>query len=232
MPINHKMNTVFFCGTAGAIRKSALEEVGGWNARSITEDSDLSVKILSKGYKSVYLQIETKSEVPTTIEAFVKQQMRWTFGNIRVFIDHARDILIHKGLTLRQRIMIIFLTLSSIIAPAVILMTIAGLSGWFLGDPKLFEMSQVLEFIVKFFYTSGFLLMAITTLYKRGTLREFPHLLLATVTVSIVLAVANTLAVYRALFMKDKPLFSSKKNSWICTPKSGNQAYTKALTNQ
>ena len=228
MPINNRLNTVFFCGTAGAIRKSALVKAGGWNIRSITEDSDLSVKILSKGYRNVYMKFETPSEVPTTFEALIKQQMRWTFGNIRVFFDHASSILWKKGLTLKQRIMITFITLSSIIAPAVILMTLAGASGWFLGDPQLFQTSQLFDFFIKFFYTGGFLLMGFMTLYKRRSLSDFPKLVLAALSVSIVLSFVNSVAVYKALFRKDKQLFPSKKNSWICTPKSGNAAYAKA----
>ena len=35
-PINDRFNSVFFSGTAGALRRSAFEEVGGWNKASIT----------------------------------------------------------------------------------------------------------------------------------------------------------------------------------------------------
>ena len=228
MPINNKMNTVFFCGTAGAIRKSALLKAGGWNIKSITEDSDLSVKILSKGYKNVYLKFETPSEVPVTFEAFIKQQMRWTYGNVRVFFDHASRIIWRKGFTIKQRLMITFITLSGLIAPAVIVMTIAGFSGWFLGDPQLFQTAQLMEFFIKFFYTSGFLIMGFMTFYKRKSLSEFPHLVLAALSISIILSVANTVAIYKALFRKDEPLFSGNRENWPCTPKSGNAAYAKA----
>ena len=66
MPINNRINCVFFCGTAGAIRRSAFDKVGGWNLNSLTEDSDLTVNMLLKGYKTVYLNFETPSEVPAT----------------------------------------------------------------------------------------------------------------------------------------------------------------------
>lgn len=227
MPINHRINTVFFCGTGGAIRKKAIEDAGGWNANSITEDSDLSIKILAKGYKNVYMKLETPSEVPITLEGFLKQQMRWTYGNIRVFIDHFKKIFFTRKFNIKQKLMISYMTMGPTIAPIILIMTLAGLSGWFMGDPQLFELSQLFEFSIKFFYTAGFLIMAGITLYKHKSLKEFPKLLLATFSVSIILAFANSVAAYKAIFMKNKELYPSKKNSWICTPKQGNANYLK-----
>lgn len=225
MPINHRVNSVFFCGTAGAIRKAAMDSVGGWNTTSITEDSDLSVRMLAKGWRHVYLDFETPSEVPVTIESFLKQQMRWCFGNTRVFFDQWKQILWKRGLSLKQRLMIIYFTLGNLVAPVVILMTIAGFMGWFTGDLQLFGLGEVAEFFLKFFYTAGFLAMGFVMLWKRRAPGEFGHLLLAAISLGLILAVANTMAIYKALFQKDKPLFGSKKNSWICTPKTGNEQF-------
>jgi len=226
MPINNKINTVFFCGTAGAIRKKVIEEVGGWNKGSVTEDTDVSVKILSKGYRTVYLKFETPSEVPVTLEDFLKQQMRWTFGNARAFFDHAKKIIYEKGLKLRQRLMITFMTMGNIIFPIIIIMTLAGLCGWFLGGPQLFNISDLFELVIKFSYTTGFLILAAMTLYKQKRIDEFPKLLLAAFSISIVLAFANSVALFRAIFLKNKYLFG-KKTSWVCTPKQGNDGFSK-----
>ncbi|MBN2052268.1 glycosyltransferase [Candidatus Woesearchaeota archaeon] len=227
MPVNDKLNTVFFCGTAGAIRKKAIDDAGGWTPGSVTEDTDLSIRILSKGYKNVYLKFETPSEVPVTFESFIVQQTRWTFGNLRAFIDHFNNIFFKKGLKLRQRAMITFMTCGNIIAPAVILMTLAGLTGWFLGEPELFQVTQIAEFLIKFLYTIGFIIMALITFFKLKKVREFPQLLLACFSVSIVLAFANTVAIFRAIFLPKKPLFKSSKGSWVCTPKQGNINFEK-----
>ena len=150
MPINNKINCVFFCGTAGALRRSAFEEVGGWNLSSITEDSDLSVKLLKMKYKSVYLDFETPSEVPDTFEGFIKQQMRWCYGNTRVFMDNLPNIFLKKGLSLKQRIMITYLTFGNITAPIVVLMTFFGFAGWFLGEPALMSITDLWTFLIRF----------------------------------------------------------------------------------
>lgn len=219
LPINNRLNCVFFCGTAGAIRKSAFEEVGGWNAESITEDTELSVNLLLKGYKSVYLKMETPSEVPDTFESFIKQQMRWCYGNTRVFFDNAKKILFKKGLTLTQRVMITYTTLSNIIAPIVIAMTFFGFSMWFLGEPALFRFNDVLDLIIKILLTGGFLLMGFVTLFKHKLLKEVPYLIGAVFTVGLVLAAGNAYAFIKAIL--------NQKLHWYCTPKIDNSSALK-----
>ncbi len=217
MPINNRLNTVFFCGTAGALRKSAMLEVGGWNAKSITEDSELSVKLLMKGYKTVYLAYDTPSEVPDTWESFVKQQMRWCYGNARVFFDNWQAILFGKGLTLKQRTMISYITTGNIMAPIVVCMTFFGFSGWFIGTPELFHLSDILEFMLQFMYTAGFLIIGAVALAMRKKLKELPYLVLGSMTVGLVLSFSNSYAFIRAVM--------NKRLHWTCTPKVDNTKF-------
>jgi cellulose synthase/poly-beta-1,6-N-acetylglucosamine synthase-like glycosyltransferase len=217
LPINNRINCVFFCGTAGAIRRKHFEEVDGWNANSLTEDSDLSVRLLKKGYKSVYLESEVMSEVPMTFESFLKQQMRWCYGNTRVFLDNAHSIILGKGFSLKQRIMITFVTLGNVIAPFVFLMSFAGLSGWFLGDPELLTIKDMIDVFLRVSITAGFIAIGGITLYKRKLFREFPYLLLSAFTLGLVLAVANSIAFTKAVF--------NMKLSWFCTVKEANAKF-------
>ncbi len=214
MPINDKINCVFFCGTAGAIRRSALEAVGGWNINSITEDTEISVKILLKGYKTAYLEYETPSEVPETFESFIKQQMRWCYGTSRVFFDNAPQILFGKGIKLHQRLMISLITLLNISAIIVVLMTIFGLGGWALGEPRLVTFSDFIDFASKWAITAGFLSAGIVTLYKRKQLSETGQFILSITTMGLVLAVCNSIAFSRSVL--------NRKLHWFCTPKTAN----------
>lgn len=214
MPINNKINTVFFCGTAGMLRRSSFEEVGGWNSFSLTEDSELSVRLIMKGYKTVYIDYSTPSEVPDTYESFIKQQMRWCYGNVRVFCDNAKDIMFSPNLRIRQKIMIMFMTLGHFAAPMVLIMTFFGFGGWFLGDPKLLAVTDLWDFLSRFAYTAGFFLMGGIALYKRKLFRQFPHFIFSCFTMGLVISVANTTAFFKAIF--------NKKLNWYCTPKVAN----------
>ncbi len=224
MPINDRYNAVFFCGTGGALRKCAMEEVGGWNTNSVTEDSDLSVRLLAKGYRSVYLPFDTPSEVPVTLKAFLKQQMRWCFGNARVFFDNAAQILGKGSLTLAQRILICFMTIGSLITPLVIIMTVAMFLVLATGDLRIFSTGNPLDIPVKILLTFGFMFMGLVMLVKRNTKEEFPYFVAAAVSLGYVLNFALAIALYRAAFRKNRPLFA-QKTSWICTPKTGNQQF-------
>ncbi|MBW2992579.1 glycosyltransferase [Candidatus Woesearchaeota archaeon] len=219
MPINNRINCVFFCGTAGAIRRKAFDRVGGWNLHSITEDSDLSVKLLLKGYKTEYMDFETPSEVPDTFEGFIKQQMRWCYGGARVFFDNAFKILFKKGLSIKQRLMVLFITLGNLGAPFVVIMTIFGFSGWFLGEPTLFNWQDTIDLFSRFMFTAGFLFMGAITLIKQNKLGEFGYLVASAFTVGLVLAVSNSMAFFKAIF--NKPLH------WYCTPKARNNTALK-----
>jgi cellulose synthase/poly-beta-1,6-N-acetylglucosamine synthase-like glycosyltransferase len=70
-----------FNGTAGAWRRKAIEDAGGWEHDTLTEDTDLSYRAQLKGWKFLYLpQIECASELPVEMNGFKAQQARWAKG--------------------------------------------------------------------------------------------------------------------------------------------------------
>src|SRR5229473_1184287 len=73
-----------FNGTAGMWRRKAIEEAGGWQHDTLTEDTDLSYRAQLKGWKFKYAQhIECPAELPIEMTAFKTQQARWAKGLIQ-----------------------------------------------------------------------------------------------------------------------------------------------------
>jgi cellulose synthase/poly-beta-1,6-N-acetylglucosamine synthase-like glycosyltransferase len=73
-----------FNGTAGVWRRSAIEDAGGWQHDTLTEDTDLSYRAQLKGWKFIYLQdVECPAELPVEMTAFKTQQARWAKGLIQ-----------------------------------------------------------------------------------------------------------------------------------------------------
>ncbi|HZS49953.1 MAG TPA: glycosyltransferase, partial [Bryobacterales bacterium] len=73
-----------FNGTAGVLRRAAIEDAGGWEHDTLTEDSDLSYRAQLKGWKFLYVpQVECPSELPVEMVAFQVQQARWAKGLIQ-----------------------------------------------------------------------------------------------------------------------------------------------------
>lgn len=69
-------------GTVAGIRKTALEEVGGWNENALAEDTDLTYRLLLAGWKTVYAnRAECYEEVPERWPVRVRQIMRWAKGH-------------------------------------------------------------------------------------------------------------------------------------------------------
>ncbi len=70
-----------FNGTAGVWRKTCIENSGGWQHDTLTEDLDLSYRAQLKGWEFKYLeQVETPAELPVAISAIKSQQYRWMKG--------------------------------------------------------------------------------------------------------------------------------------------------------
>jgi len=70
-----------FNGTAGVWRRRAIDEAGGWQHDTLTEDTDLSYRAQLKGWKFIYLQdVECPAELPVEMTAFKTQQARWAKG--------------------------------------------------------------------------------------------------------------------------------------------------------
>ncbi len=73
-----------FNGTGGIWRKEAIYDSGNWEADTLTEDLDLSYRCQMKGWKFVYLpDLVSYGELPVDVDAFKKQQFRWTKGAIQ-----------------------------------------------------------------------------------------------------------------------------------------------------
>lgn len=70
-----------FNGTAGIWRKAAIEDAGGWQHDTLTEDLDLSYRAQLRNWKFVFLPyLASPAELPPEMNAFKAQQHRWTKG--------------------------------------------------------------------------------------------------------------------------------------------------------
>jgi cellulose synthase/poly-beta-1,6-N-acetylglucosamine synthase-like glycosyltransferase len=74
-----------FNGTAGLWRRFAIDDAGGWNSDTLTEDLDLSYLALLRGWRFHYLVGTTApAELPVHMNGFKGQQFRWAKGGVQV----------------------------------------------------------------------------------------------------------------------------------------------------
>jgi cellulose synthase/poly-beta-1,6-N-acetylglucosamine synthase-like glycosyltransferase len=70
-----------FNGTAGVWRRKCIEDAGGWQSDTLTEDLDLSYRAQLKGWKFKFMEnLESPAELPAAMGAIKSQQFRWTKG--------------------------------------------------------------------------------------------------------------------------------------------------------
>jgi len=73
-----------FNGTAGIWRRSTIQDAGGWQHDTLTEDLDLSYRAQLKGWQFVFLpHVVSPAEIPVDMNAFKGQQHRWAKGSIQ-----------------------------------------------------------------------------------------------------------------------------------------------------
>ena len=202
-----------FNGTAGVWRRTTIEEAGGWQHDTLTEDTDLSYRAQLKGWKFIYLQdVECPAELPVEMTAFKTQQARWAKGLIqtgkkvlpRVMKSdqpfHVKlEAWFHLTANLSYPLMCV---LSVLLLPAMI---IRFYQGWF----QMLYIDIPL-FLASTFSISSFYLVSQKELFPRTWPRVFLYLpcLMA---LGIGLTVTNTRAVLEALV--------GKKTAFARTPK-------------
>jgi cellulose synthase/poly-beta-1,6-N-acetylglucosamine synthase-like glycosyltransferase len=190
-----------FNGTAGMWRRRAIDEAGGWEHDTLTEDTDLSYRSQLKGWKFLYLQdVECPAEVPVEMTAFKTQQARWAKGLIQVAKKSLPRIL-RADIPFRQKMEAwyhltanlsypLMIVLSTLLLPAMI---IRSFGGWF----QMLTIDLPL-FLASTFSVSSFYLVSQKELFPKSWLRTFLYLpfLMA---LGIGLTITNTKAVLEAL---------------------------------
>ncbi|MGG6561841.1 UNVERIFIED_CONTAM: glycosyl transferase family 2 [Clostridioides difficile] len=80
-------------GTNFILRRSILEEIGGWDSKAIAEDTEISFRIYKLGYKiKLVPQSITWEQEPETVKVWIKQRTRWAKGNIYVLMKYIKNI--------------------------------------------------------------------------------------------------------------------------------------------
>ncbi len=137
-----------FNGTAGIWRLKTIEDAGGWEADTLTEDLDLSYRAQLKGWKIVYCQeITSPSELPVEMHGLKSQQFRWMKGGA----ENARKLIpavFKSDITATKKLHAIIHLLSSSAYLAILLLGILSVPTIFLLDTVHFNMNYFWMFVI------------------------------------------------------------------------------------
>ena len=204
-----------FNGTAGMWRREAIDEAGGWQHDTLTEDTDLSYRAQLVGWKFKYLQdVECPAELPIEMTAFKTQQARWSKGLIQTSkkilpqVFRRSDVSFHKKLETFYHLTAnisypLMVLLSILLMPAMI---IRFYQGWF----QMLYIDLPL-FMASTFSVSSFYLISQKELYPGKWYRSLMYLPFVLALGGIGLTLTNARAVMEALFGIKSPFKRTPK---------------------
>ncbi len=201
-----------FNGTAGVWRRSAIQDAGGWQHDTLTEDLDLSYRAQLRGWRFVFVSdLIAPAEVPVEMNAFKSQQHRWAKGSIQTCRKLLPRIL-RSNLPLGVKVeaffhltanfnYILMCILSVLMFPS---MVIRYNMGWY----------EMLLIDIPLFFAATFSFCNFYTVCQReihkdwrARIKYVPFLM----SVGIGLSVNNTRAVFEALFNKQSEFARTPK---------------------
>ncbi len=77
---------VLLGGTSNHFRRTALENVGGWDAWNVTEDADLGLRLAREGYQTGYISPPTYERPPSRLKVWTAQRSRWLKGFMQTWL--------------------------------------------------------------------------------------------------------------------------------------------------
>jgi cellulose synthase/poly-beta-1,6-N-acetylglucosamine synthase-like glycosyltransferase len=122
---NRSGRFMHFNGTAGVWRRACIDDGGGWEHDTLTEDLDLSYRCQMKGWQFVYLpQFCAPAELPPEMIAFKQQAHRWTKGSFQTAIKLLPKVLKSKHLSYRIKTEAFFHLTNTVVYPLMVLLTV------------------------------------------------------------------------------------------------------------
>jgi len=104
-PAKNNYNAAFFCGSGSMLRRSAIDEIGGFATGTATEDIHTSLRLHAKGWNSLFVsEILAYGIAAENLNEYHKQRVRWGAGSLGLLFRSADSPLWARGLSLMQRI--------------------------------------------------------------------------------------------------------------------------------
>jgi cellulose synthase/poly-beta-1,6-N-acetylglucosamine synthase-like glycosyltransferase len=214
---NASEHYINFNGTAGVWRKTCIEDAGGWEHDTITEDLDLSYRAQMKGWKFKYLEdVESPAELPITMSALKSQQHRWMKGGAEVFVKMWKSLVKYPGLKFSDRLHGLAHLFNSSVFVFILILSLLSMCVLHIKD-SFSDLNFLIQFGSFFISSTIFLGFYYWNAYrdKKGNfisdLFRFTGRFVQFLTVSMALSLSNAVAVIEG--------YLGIKSSFVRTPK-------------
>lgn len=212
-----------FNGTAGVWRRDAIDDAGGWQADTLTEDLDLSYRAQLKGWKIRFLEsVGSPAELPAEMNSLKSQQFRWMKGGA----ETARKLLPevwHSNLPLRSKIHATAHLTSSTVFLFILITSISSVPLLFYLRPLGINPQYFTVFLLGWLGVGAVYFSGNSRTYWSGIpvwnkISRFSMLFPMFLALSMGLSVHNSLAIIQG--------FSGRRTAFVRTPKFAVQSVT------
>ncbi len=225
-------NQCVFCGSGELVKKSYLEEQGGWTMGALTEDVDYSLRVITAGKRIAYVDdLRIRCEVPYTPGDLFKQQMRWAYGVMRAFMTHGRKLFLSRTIQKRTKFAAFLFASGYVMITLLLLTTIFGalnlVAGFFGIDPVEAQSSSytvghlVYDTFLNLLLTCGMIVSSIAAGFINGFgFRSIGRLIVASFTIGVI-----------CMFFVGRGLVSASLGlpmQWFMMKKAGNETAAQA----
>ena len=206
-----------FNGTGGIWRKKCIEDAGGWEHDTLTEDLDLSYRAQIKGWKFRYLEdVIAPAELPITMSALKSQQHRWMKGGAECFVKMWKRLLTAKNVKLADRVHGLSHLFNSSVFMFILVVSLLSLVVLHIKD-SFSDLNYILQYMAFFIVSTIFLMYYYWNSYRDKTEHKFKSFIrfvgrfFQFLVVSMGLSLSNTVAVIEG--------YLGIKSSFVRTPK-------------
>lgn len=206
-----------FNGTAGVWRRKTIEDAGGWQSDTLTEDLDLSYRAQLKGWEFKFIEeVGAPAELPAEMNALKTQQFRWNKGAAECTRKNLGKVLRADNLGLGTKLNAIFHLMNSAVFICIVLISI-------LSIPALMVKNHQIQYKLVFQIASVFILClpVLAVFYWTSLSQEEPNKLKAffkfILLFPLFLSVSMGLSLHNALAVLEG--YMGKKTPFIRTPK-------------
>lgn len=101
----NRWNASFFCGSSAIMRRTAIDDVGGFATSTLTEDIHTSLRMHAKGWRSLYIPDRLAFGLEAqNLKQYYSQRRRWAAGSLTLLFRTTDSPLFKRGLTTSQRL--------------------------------------------------------------------------------------------------------------------------------
>lgn len=134
-------------GCLGVYRREALEDVWRFDPDTITEDFDVTVKLLKNGWAVRHGSGRVETIVPNRWTDLWRQRLRWYQGGLETLRKH-RDVLVSPRYEYLHALSLPIRSVSHLLGPAMSFIIIIAVLWWLLTSPSMYLIALIVLFFV------------------------------------------------------------------------------------